>query len=120
MINIGRNEILFGALSTEVSILSSKIDRINIFLKDSNLLLEIDLRILYNENEFLKLIFSGIREYSFYHNSDYLFYNVEEYKFLRSNGLYYLSFDPEVNSMTEISENDGDFVLFENIEGYLY
>lgn len=117
---ISENDTLFDLLESEVSIVSSQILGINIHLKDFILVIEVDIKLLYGKEDHLKLIFSGIKEYSFYHNSDHIFYNIEVYKLLKKGKLFYISFDPYESDLSEISEKDNDLILCENIEGYFY
>ena len=60
---------------------------------------------------FIEIYFENIQEFSFYHNSAHIFYNVEDYKLLYHENLeeYYLSLDPN-NDFNDICETDGDFL----------
>lgn len=62
------------------------------------------------------LIFKDVVEYGFYHNNKHNFYNVEELKFFETEGKFYFSGDPYHTK--GISENDNDFVLSKELEGY--
>jgi hypothetical protein len=119
MEHLGEDEVLYEVLNARVSILSSQIIEISICLKNYQLQIEIGIKLLTRKkDECLRLIFSDIKEYGFYHNSNHIFYNIEDYKLLRKEGLYYISFDPEVSEMTMISESDNDFILCGSIQGF--
>ena len=118
MNQIWKNDNLFELLRTEISILSSQITGFNIHVKDFSLIIEVDIKLLYGKEECLKLIFSDIKEYAFYHNSNYTFYNVEAYKLLKKENLFYISFDPEEEDISNISKDDNDLILCGDIEGY--
>ncbi|MEE1946449.1 hypothetical protein VRU48_15095 [Pedobacter sp. KR3-3] len=121
MENLGRNSELYKILNTEISILSTQIEYINIYRGNNGLMIEVGIKLLgEKKGKRLKLICSGIREYAFYHSSNYAFYNIEEYKLIEKDGLYYICFDPEGDNMEAISADDNDFILCNSIEGALY
>ncbi|WP_419788812.1 hypothetical protein HDF24_07475 [Mucilaginibacter sp. X4EP1] len=62
--------------------------------------------------------FKGVKEYSFYWNIRHSFYHVETYKLIKKEDLFYVSFDPEDESLLDTSEGDQDFILFSEFEGY--
>lgn len=62
----------------------------------------------------ITLLFSNIMEFSFYYNSSYAFYNVENYKLLCFNNQVYLSLDPDTN-IDDRSTSDSDFILAGNV-----
>ena len=115
---IGRDNALFNTLIKEHLIVDSSIIRIDIFVKDFELIIEIDLKILYPQSNYLKLRFLQIEEYSFYHKSNYFFYNVETYKLIKTVDHFFISFDPEDQEALDVSENDQDSILFGRFEGY--
>lgn len=118
---IGKDDVLFGRLSKDIYIVSSSIRSFNIFVdnKDDKLIIEIDFKLLYNLDSILKLRFVGIKEYSFSWNSTHSFYYIETYKLIKKENHFYISFDPEDEVLSGISENDRDFILFGSFEGYL-
>lgn len=63
------------------------------------------------EEIFINIYFENINEFSFYHNSAFIFYNVDDYKLLYLEDIkeYYLSLDPDGNP-NEICETDCDFI----------
>lgn len=63
----------------------------------------------------IDLLFNDIVEFNFYYNSDYHFYNVEDYKLLYFNDQIYLSLDPD-DSTNIKSENDSDFILAKSLK----
>jgi hypothetical protein len=116
---IGKNENLFKKLCSEIYIISASINQFNIFVNaEGGLVIEIGLELLYNEQSHCKLTFSKIEEYSFSWNSKFNFYNIEQYKLLRKENLFYISFDPDEETGDEISDTDHDFILFADFEGY--
>ena len=64
----------------------------------------------------VKLSFSGVKEFYFYHKESYRFYNVESMKFLHleSNNIY-ISLDPD-DCTPGHSDDDLDFILANEIE----
>ena len=120
MEHLGEDKALYEMLTTRISILSAQIISISFFLKNYQLQIETDIKLsTRKKDECLKLIFLDIKEYGFYHNSNHIFYNIEDYKLLRKGDLYYISFDPEVSEMAIVSENDNDFILCGSIQGFL-
>jgi hypothetical protein len=116
---IAKDDALFEQLTTSIHIISSSIQRFNIFNDGQNgLAVEVDFRLLYTPKHFLRLRFLAVKEYSFYWNSEYNFYNVETYKLVKKGELFYISFDPEDEASPKISENDQDSILFSGFEGY--
>jgi hypothetical protein len=115
---IARDNTLFDILIKEHSIADSSIIKINIFVKDYALIIEIDLKVLYPQNNYLRLRFLEIEEYSFYHKSNYFFYNVERYKLIKTADHFFISFDPEDEKILSVSENDQDSISFGSFEGY--
>jgi hypothetical protein len=114
---IGKNEILFELIQTgKMRIRDSEVTRINIFLENWELCIEIDFE--YFEKEYFRIRFSGVKEYFLYYNSNYTFYIVEAFKILKNNDLYYITFDPEDERDAEISENDQDYIRFKDFEAY--
>ncbi|MGN6395783.1 MAG: hypothetical protein ACTHMI_09475 [Mucilaginibacter sp.] len=82
------------------------------------LVIEAEFELLYDPGSVLRLRFTEIKEYSFYWNSRFSFYNVETYKLIKKENLFYVSFDPEDETLLDISGNDQDFILFGGFEGY--
>lgn len=120
MKKIGVNEGLIEYLVGEFTLLSSKISRIDMHTINYALLIDVYIDLLYSKNEkILKLTFTGIEECSLYYKSSYDFYNIERYKFFKSNNYYYISFDP-YDEIEEISSDDQNFILSRNVEGYLF
>jgi|EndMetStandDraft_4_1072995.scaffolds.fasta_scaffold00296_15 hypothetical protein len=114
---IGNNNDLFNLLKSEkIAIRNSVIVRINIFLSDGLLIIEIDF--LYSKGQSLRLSFSKIKEYSFYHNSSYTFKYVENFNLIKDKGHFYLTLDPENELADHIEESDQDFILFEEFEAF--
>lgn len=117
---LGKDNLLFELLTQELSILSSKITAFNIKTKDDFFIIEVDINLLYSKGDCLKLIFSKISKYAFYNNSVDDVYYIEDYKLMKKNNLYYISFDPDSNDLTDVSDDDNDFILCESMEGYIY
>ena len=108
---------LFDLIKKEkVKIRDSQIAKICISSLNNEALIEVDL--LHSNRDVIRLRFSKIKEYWFYHSSRYIFYNVESFKLIRSGGLFFISFDPEDEGSLEMSENDQDSILFEDFEAY--
>ena len=116
---IGKDDVLLEQLMSNIKIISSSIRRFNIFKTDvDGLVIEADFELLYDPGSVLRLRFTEIKEYSFYWNSRFSFYNVETYKLIKKENLFYVSFDPEDETLLDISGNDQDSILFGGFEGY--
>jgi len=111
------NELFDLLKSFQVRILDSSILKINIFIQDHQLFIEMDFAPI--KGEIFRLRFYDIKEYSFYHRHDHHFRYVENFSLLKSGDLFYFTFDPEDERLMAISENDQDFILFGSFEGYL-
>lgn len=101
----------------EFSIFSASIYKINIHM-DEHLIINVYLKLMYPRGKYLKISFLKVKEYSFFWNESYIFYNIETLKFFKKDNLFYISFDPDGND-DSISKNDQDFILCESIEGTL-
>src|SRR5688572_16624817 len=119
MKNIGKNDELINLLSGDLSLLSSKLYRIDIHNDATlGLVIELYIELLYAKTDKqIKLVFSGIEEYSFYHQQAHYFYNIEQYKFFKEDNHFYISLDPYTEDEV-ISPEDQDFILSTGIEGY--
>lgn len=103
-------------LSEERSLTSSTLYKIDIYLENKSLLL--DLYFEFPSMERIRLRFSEIKEYSFYYNSAYVFYNAEIVKFFKSDESFYISLDP-VDESENISPDDNDYILSSKVESVL-
>jgi hypothetical protein len=118
MNTIGKNEGLFNYMSiNKLYILDSFLFRIDIFEENDAPTIELHFKLSPN-NELLKVRFMGVLEYGFYYKSNYSFYVVERCKFFKKGDVFYVSLDP-YDEMEEFNENDQDFILCNEIEGYL-
>ena|GEM_PF-1461114 len=111
---------MFLLLKDEVNIVSAKIRSFHIYINDFVLVIEVDFQLQYGKEKYLKLIFSGIKEYAFNYSCDLMFYNVECYKLLKEGDHFYVSFDPFENDLCKMSERDNDMILCKGIEGYFH
>lgn len=114
-----QNEELYESLKGNNNILDSQINRILLVEEEQEIKVEIDF-LLHNvsENKKVRIVFNHIKEFSFYYNSQYIFYNVERFKLLLlENGYYYLSLDPYDESM-QVSSKDQDIIIARNIIGF--
>ena len=115
---VAENDLVLSYLSGSLSLLSGQLMEMRVYLKQQLLTIDLDVRLIYAEgNSLHKLRFTDVVEYSFYHNSDYIFYNIAIFKFLKIGGLFYLSLDPE-NESNNRSENDQDFILSKSVSVY--
>ncbi|WP_411898227.1 hypothetical protein [Elizabethkingia occulta] len=104
--------------SGENSLISTTIEEIKLE-KDNfgELQIKIIISNFSRKSEYSKvhLLFNEITEFLFYYNSDYSFYNIENYKLLYFENQIYLSFDPD-NSVKHKSKNDSDFILAKSVK----
>ena len=117
MNTIGKNEELFNYLSIKkLYILDSLLSKTEIY--ESQFITCVDLHFkLIRNNYLLKIKCSNVIEYSFYYRIHKPIY-VERYKFFKKDDLFYLCLDP-YNEGEEINENDQDFILCKEVEGYV-
>ena len=114
---IEKNKNLIDKLVNDLSLISSKIKNITIYELNSDVMIDVDLILSYSKSfKKVRLKFINVIEYSFYHNSDYIFYNVETLKFFKEDNIY-ISFDPDEQNELKSAE-DNDFILSEEVEGY--
>lgn len=115
---INDNKDLMKYLTGDHSLISSIINRIDIYMGKYQLNIDIYVDLLYSpQKERVKLRFIDIQEYSFLYNYEYSFYNIERYKLFSIKNGFYACFDP-CNEENEISTNDQDYILCKKIEGY--
>ena len=119
MLYIDKNEGLISYLSGKFSLISSKLNRIDIYNDaKSELIVDLYFELLYTPvNNLVKLTFTEIEELSFYHHRSNYFYNVERLKFLKKDNFMYLSIDP-YDEDQNISIEDQNFILSNNVVGY--
>ena len=116
-----KNIELFDLLKTNFTLLDSELVGVKFGMVDYALTMEMDFIIKKRfGGSCLKLKFLDIKEYGFYYDHTRIFYNVEDFKLLRKDDLFYLSLDPYLEDRESISENDNDFVLAREIEGFKY
>jgi len=101
-------------LNNELSILNSQVIEIRMVSTLENYDIILFLKV---KEITIEINFENILEFSFYHNSAHIFYNVEDYKLLYHEDLeeYYLSLDPN-NDFNDICETDGDFLKAKNMK----
>lgn len=115
---IGKQENIVDKLQSELTLLSSRIERVNIYVNDHILCIDIDVELAYKKNgNKILLKFIDVLEYSFFYRSHRYFYNVEIFKLFKTDNYFYVSFDP-LDESENISEDDQDYIKAKNIEGY--
>lgn len=115
---IAKDKELIDCLVGDLSLISSKLYKVDMYLVDDELVIDIYLKLLYAKNSnLIKLAFMGIKEFSMFYTSDYNFYNIESYKFIDDKAGYYLCLDPS-DEKEDISKDDQDYILSSNVEGY--
>jgi hypothetical protein len=108
-----KNEEVLNFFSKNNSLLSSSLNKIDISQLNGEVIITFEFTLINKTIISLKLI--GVSEYSFYHNSTSIFYNIESYKFLKSHdGQYYISLDP-ISENETIEQQDNDFVIAREI-----
>lgn len=119
MVLIGKQEDVVNKLQGEFTLLSSSIERINIYRCDHILCIDIEIELAYKKKENnILLRFNDVLEYSFFYRSHRYFYNVEIFKLLKTENFFYVSFDP-VDEVEEVSDDDQDYIKATTIECYL-
>jgi len=100
--------------------LDAVVTRFDIYQQDHRLYIDVYFSLPYHRfkaEKTLKLRFIDVIEYSFYWNASHNFYNVERYKFFKSEKGYYISLDP-VDKSDALSDDDQDIILSKEVEGY--
>ncbi|QKJ32393.1 hypothetical protein HQ865_22395 [Mucilaginibacter mali] len=114
-----KNEDLLKLTKGSYYIHDAVVSRFDIYMSDYKLCIDVYFisrnRIQQTETT-LRVHFADVIEYGFYYNNTRYFYNVERYKFFKSDKGYYLSLDP-VSETDELSEDDQDFILCRSVEG---
>jgi hypothetical protein len=116
MEEIYKNDDLLQLTSGSYYIHDSSVSRFDIYQQDHQLCIDVYFNSIKKPYRQLKIHFWGIIKYQFLYNDDYHFYNVESYKFFKSEKGYYISLDP-FDESEEMSEDDEDLILCKNIEG---
>ena len=104
----GSNVIDF--LSNNESLISGKLEKISIYYEEYQLTIDLNIELKYSKkiNKVL-LKFIGVSEYSLFFNSENFFYNIENYKFLKKENLFYISLDP-INDEQIVDTSDNDYI----------
>jgi hypothetical protein len=97
-----------------IEYLNSKKSLLNSVITEIKIYFEVNLKVCLNieaKNMTFNVLFEEVKELSFYHNDNYLFYNVENYKLIYSNNEdeFYLSLDPYDDDQN-INSLDKDFI----------
>lgn len=117
--NIETGDRMFDLLNEDHFLLDSIVSRVDIYQLNYRLVVDIYFRLMHGKEKSLMLRFGKVSEYQFYYSSNSTFYNVESFKLLKSDSLFYLSLDPD-ESNPSILSSDQDIVLSETLEGYAY
>lgn len=84
---VGKNEQVLSFFSGHLTLLSGQLLKIIVYQENMSLPIELDIQLLYaQEKKNYKLKFIEVQEYSFYHQKDYIFHNISNYKFALNNG----------------------------------
>jgi hypothetical protein len=108
---------LYNLLKNEIHIGDGRIQSIHIYLIKDLLTIDVDISLHFGKGKALKMRFVDVKEYFFKHNEFYEFYNIEDYKLIKQDNLYYISFDPDMG-LEDASPIDGDIIVCKSIEGY--
>ena len=119
MNEIYKNEALIELTNGTYYIHDSTVSRFDIYEQNHQLCIDVYFNsgnIKYNNERQLKIHFEDIIKYQFLYNNNHNFYNVESYKFFKSEMGFYISLDP-FNESKDVSEDDEDLILCKNMEG---
>jgi|ERR1700754_1351501 len=119
MKSIGENSEVINYFVGNLSLLDAEINKYEIHLVNHVLEINIYFQLSRRTKEDIRVLltFKDVVEYNFYHNSNYIFYNVENLKFLETERGFYFSSDPYHTD--GVSENDNDFVMSKGLEAFL-
>lgn len=117
MNQIYKDKDLVDFLQSNNSLHDAKLLKINIYTSVYDVLnIELDFKMRESSNlKKLRLKFTGVSSYSFYYDDNYIFYNVEIFKFISLKDGVYLSLDP-VDEGDMPSDDDQDFIFAKNVE----
>jgi hypothetical protein len=100
----------------DMSLISSSVTSIQIYNSDGVVAIDLDVSLLYSKSHRnFKIRFVDVDEYSFYHNRDYNFYNIESLKFLKDGSKFYISLDPDMATSMK-SQSDNDFIVCKELQ----
>ena len=116
---IEKQDNLLNALKGSLSIISSLLHKICVYMENDLLYINVEAELIYKKPpNRIVLKFIDVLEYSFYYTSNRFFYNVEIFKFFKTDNGFYISFDP-IDEKEIISDDDQDFIKAISVEGYL-
>lgn len=116
---IAEGSNVFDTLSNNEDIISGKLDNVSIFRKDSQLVIELTIELLYSKKIKVILIqFRGVSEYAFYYNLSRNFYYIEDYVFFKNEEMVYISLDPANPSEIKRNVDDNDYIIADEIALY--
>lgn len=114
---IGKNDELLNYMSiNKLYILDSILLKTEIYESENIAFVDLHFKLNRN-NDLLKIKCSNVVEYSLYYKTHKPIY-VERYKLFKKDDLFYVCLDP-YDEGGEINENDQDFILCNDIEGYV-
>jgi hypothetical protein len=113
------NEILTAFSIGDYCLSGAEIKRIDIYTKEEELELDVYIDLSYSRFEkHVQLKFSEVSAYSLVANPANGFRRIEQYKFNKCNGLYYICFDP-VAYNPGILTQDQDYILCKQVKAFL-
>lgn len=119
MILLAEDSQVIDVLSNNEDLISGTLQRISIFYENSQLVIELTIKLLYSKKFKEVLIqFKGVSEYSFNYTASHNFYYIEDYVFLKNDDKVYISLDPANPSEMKKSPEDNDCILAEEV--YLF
>ena len=116
---IGKNDQLIQFFDENYSLLDGQLKKVQLAQEDSlGLVVELDIVLTHEKvNKFVRLRFSEVELFLFTYQKDYIFYNIEIFKFFKAPLGYYLSLDP-VDESALASDKDNDVIIGGTVEAY--
>jgi len=100
----------------DMSLISSSVTSIQIYNSNGVVAIDLDVSLLYSKShQDFKIRFVDVDEYSFYHNRDYNFYNIESLKFFKDGSMFYLSLDPDMATSMK-AKSDNNFIVCKELQ----
>ena len=104
------------------SLLSASIKEFRMYTVNGELVVEVHFEFKGSSRNSLRLVFEDVLEVSFFYDSRYNFYEVENYKLFKNQDFYYLSLDPDVLEEIDfesISSGDQDCIKSRILKLYM-
>lgn len=113
---LAKGEQVIDFLTNNESLISGELKRVEISNQENQLNIELSISLMYSKKVKEVIIrFVGVTEYSFFYSNINNFYFIEEYKFFKKEGLFYISLDPLNVSEDKKESGDNNYILANDV-----